>query len=208
MADLIFIRHGLTDYNADRRFQGHSDVPLNAEGRRQAMLVAARLRNSAAAALYSSDLARALETARIIGAALNLEPVALAGLREIDVGAAVGLTRAELEARYPELFGEAWVHTAFPGGESYAAVADRLAATVRELAARHAAERILIVTHGGAIRGAVSRLVEIPLGRLVGVGIANTALTEVALAADGRARLRVLNDAAHLEPWAAALAQL
>lgn len=208
MTDLLLIRHGLTDHNSDRRFQGQTDVPLNAEGRRQAMMLAARLQGSEAAALYSSDLARAMETARVIGAVLGRTPVALAGLREIDVGAAVGLTRDELQERYPELFGESWAQAPFPDGESYEQLADRLEEALRELVAGHPNQRVVVVTHGGAIRAALARLVDIPLDRLVGLAVRNTSLTQLSVPAQGRARLRILNDAAHLEPWAAALAQL
>ncbi len=205
MTELILIRHGLTEHNASRRFQGQSDVPLNAAGRRQAALVAARLARRPVAALYTSDLARASATAEVIGAALGLVPVPLPEVREIDVGAAVGLTREELASRYPELFGEAWTHAPFPGGESYEQLADRLERIAREVIARHRGARVMVVTHGGAIRALVSRLVDIPLGKLVGLAVANTSITELVALEDGRVRLRVLNDAAHLEPWAARL---
>ena len=207
MTELTLIRHGLTEHNATRRFQGQSDVPLNAEGRRQAALVAARVARRPVGALYTSDLARASATADVIGAALGLVPVSRPEFREIDVGAAVGLTREELAARYPELFGEAWTHTRFPGGESYEQLADRHARIAREVIARHRGARVMVVTHGGAIRALVSRLVEIPLGKLVGLAVDNTSITELVAVDDGRVRLRVLNDAAHLEPWAADLLQ-
>jgi broad specificity phosphatase PhoE len=147
-------RHGESDWNAVDRFQGHSDRPLTELGRQQAELLAEDLAGAAAlSAIYSSPLRRALETAAIVGARLGLVPVELEGLREVDVGSWAGLSRTEVEQRYPEAFrhwldgGEGW-----EDGESYTAMAARVLETVRAIARAHPDDELLVVSHGGPIR--------------------------------------------------------
>ena len=101
---ILLVRHGETDWNASGRIQGHSDTPLNAAGRQQAQRAAQRLAPEPVRALYSSDLARAFETATIIGEPLGLTVVTSPRLRERQYGAWEGLTSAEIQARYPEQF--------------------------------------------------------------------------------------------------------
>jgi broad specificity phosphatase PhoE len=147
-------RHGESDWNAANRFQGHSDRPLTEAGRRQAADLAATLASQAPlSAIYSSPLQRALETASIIGARLGLEPVAVNELREVDVGGWAGLSRGEVEARFPDAFrrwldgGEGW-----EDGEPYADMAKRVLAAVLRIADAHPGEEVLVVSHGGPIR--------------------------------------------------------
>ncbi len=205
MTELILIRHGQTDSNLSRRFQGHSNTFLNDEGRRQALRLAARLRASTVHALYSSDLERALETARILGRSVGCEAVAQRDLREIDVGEAVGWNRDELHVRCPQLFGDNWEAARFPGGESYADLGRRVERALRDLVHHHSGGVIAVVTHGGVIRVAVSLLAGWPLTTLRGLVVANTSLTRFDSADGSHLRLRVLNDAGHLESWAASL---
>src|SRR4051812_42061109 len=105
MTTFYLIRHGETDWNVGGRWQGHTDVPLNEAGRAQARRLAERLRAGGGRfdAIYSSDLERAWETAQIVGGALGCPLRPIVELREIDVGAWAGLTRAEVVARTPEL---------------------------------------------------------------------------------------------------------
>ena len=105
MTTLYLARHGESDWNAANRFQGHSDRPLTELGRRQAEALAGKLESHAAlTAIYSSPLARAYETASIVGARLGLQPTPVDDLREVDVGGWSGLSRSEVEARYPDAF--------------------------------------------------------------------------------------------------------
>ena len=100
--ELLLVRHGETDWNRDRRFQGHADPPLNETGRAQARALADELAGEVIDAVYTSDLARARETAEILAARLGAEVVPLRELREIDVGEWQGLTWTEIEERYPD----------------------------------------------------------------------------------------------------------
>jgi broad specificity phosphatase PhoE len=152
VATILLARHGETDWNRERRWQGHTDRPLNEAGRAQARELAERLAAAPPAAIYSSDLARARETAEIVGERLGLAVAVDPRLREVDVGDWSGLTMADVEARFPEALqrrlagGIGWEH-----GETYEEMGERVLAALREIAAVHD-ERVLVVTHGGSVR--------------------------------------------------------
>jgi broad specificity phosphatase PhoE len=152
---ILLARHGETDWNRDNRFQGHADPPLNAIGRAQAVELSAALADERLAAVYSSPLRRAFETAEITAAPHGLSPVPLDALREVDVGSWQGLTRSEIEERFPDQFarwldyGQGW-----EDGESYEEMGGRVIAALLELAAAHEDETILVVSHGGPVRAA------------------------------------------------------
>ncbi|MDQ4082719.1 MAG: histidine phosphatase family protein [Actinomycetota bacterium] len=157
MTTVLLARHGETAWNAESRFQGHADPPLNEDGRRQAREFAEQVAGEGIVAIYSSPLRRALETAEIVGNRLGLEVTPVDALREIDVGEWQGLTRSEVEERYPEAFarwigfGQGWEH-----GETYEQMGKRVRDALRELAARHPGEVVLVVTHGGPVRTALA----------------------------------------------------
>jgi len=149
---ILLVRHGETDWNAAGRIQGHSDTPLNAAGRQQARRAAQRLAPEPVRALYSSDLARAFETAMIIGEPLGLTVVTSPRLRERQYGAWEGLTAAEIQARYPEQF-TMWrarsTDFAPPQGETIRQLLTRALAELQMIARRHLNEMVVVVTHGG-----------------------------------------------------------
>jgi broad specificity phosphatase PhoE len=152
---ILLARHGETDWNRQGRFQGHADPPLNATGRAQAAELAAELKAVGLAAVYSSPLRRALETAQAVAAEHGLDPVAVDALREVDVGSWQGLTRVEIETQFPEQFAR-WLDydQGWEDGESYEEMGRRAVAALLELALAHEGERVLAVTHGGPIRAA------------------------------------------------------
>jgi broad specificity phosphatase PhoE len=152
---IFLARHGETDWNRDNRFQGHADTPLNETGRAQASELSAALADEPLAAVYSSPLRRAFETAEIVAAPHGLEPVPVDALREVDVGSWQGLTRAEVEQRFPEQYAR-WLdyEAGWEDGESYEEMGRRVIAALLELAAAHEGERILAVSHGGPVRAA------------------------------------------------------
>ena len=155
MTTILLARHGETDWNRQGRFQGHADPPLNATGRAQAAELAAELKAVGLAAVYSSPLRRALETAQAVAAEHGLDPVAVDALREVDVGSWQGLTRVEIETQFPEQFAR-WLDydQGWEDGESYEKMGRRAVAALLELALAHEGERVLAVTHGGPIRAA------------------------------------------------------
>jgi broad specificity phosphatase PhoE len=151
---IVLVRHGETDWNRERRFQGHADTHLNDVGRRQALELAEALRDERLGAVYTSPLRRASDTARIVADALGLDVRELAALREIDVGDWQGLTVDEIRARYPERVDVAW-RSGWRNGETHEQLADRVVPALLELARRHPGERVLGVTHAGPIRAAL-----------------------------------------------------
>ena len=185
-------RHGETDWNRDQRFQGHADPPLNEAGREQARALGERLAGERLDAVYTSPLQRASETAAIVAARLGLEPEPLDGLREVDVGSWSGLTRTDVEQRFPDgyrrwlEFGHGW-----DDGESYDDLGKRVLAALTQLAARHPGGRILVVTHGGPMRAAeaASKAVSYADARRVASPIGNCDLYLFAFRDDGLRRL-------------------
>jgi broad specificity phosphatase PhoE len=160
MAEFVIARHGETPWNAERRLQGHADIPLNDRGRVQATALAERLASAPAfAAIYTSDLARAHETALIVGERLGLSVVTDAALREIDVGSWSGRTIDEIEAEWPGKLGRWRAGEDVHNGESRAHLASRVERAVLAIGSCHPGERLLLVAHGGVIR-ALQRIVE------------------------------------------------
>ncbi len=165
----VFVaRHGETDWNVEGRWQGHTDVPLNENGRAQARAVAESLRGVGLSGLVSSDLSRARETAEIVAAALGLHVAYVdPDLRERMFGVFEGLTREDCERLHPAAW-RAWVEDQRPaeGVEPPAAVTARVSAAIGRAAERVAREGapVLIVTHGGALRSVVRHVNGVPVG--------------------------------------------
>lgn len=158
---LYVVRHGATQLTAEDRFSGSVGVDLSEEGRWQAARLGERLQHEGITALYSSPLSRTMETARIVGACVQLEPQERDELREISHGRWEGLTRREVEDRYGEEYA-AWEEDPFTfapeKGESGVAVLARVLPLVRDIVTRHVGERILIVSHKATIRLMMSSL--------------------------------------------------
>ena len=148
------LRHGETAWNAEGRVQGQTDVPLSAVGEAQARALCAALAGERFAALYSSDLARARETAAPAARALGLELRLDAGLRERHYGKFEALTYAEARELYPQeyaRFKAKELDFDFGSGESLLAFNARAVACVGAIARRHAGETVLVCTHGGVL---------------------------------------------------------
>jgi broad specificity phosphatase PhoE len=200
LTTVVFIRHGQTDWNAGRRWQGHADIALNETGRQQAVLLGRRLRKWPIQRIYSSDLQRAAVTAQIVGDALRLEPIFDVNWRERHVGRFEGLTTDEIKAQFPD----SWESMRTgpldpPGGETQDEVMERAAAAFDTLIARHSEEMTAVVSHGGIIHATVHYALDLPasaLGRLSFRG--NTGISIIEMD-DTLARLVCLNDTAHLE---------
>ena len=152
MTTLLLVRHGETDWNRDGRWQGHSDTHLNELGRQQAERLAGEL--SDVDVVYSSDLARARETAGILAERLGLEVRLDPRLRERSFGAWEGLTVDEIEAAFQEDH-RRWQSGDGPGAddaEAFDAFAARVDSFLQEILPLHPDENVLIVGHGGPIR--------------------------------------------------------
>lgn len=144
---IVLVRHGQTEWNRIRRVQGHTDVPLNDQGRLQARTLAVELDGEQVDAVYSSDLGRARETAEILAATRGGNVVALPALREKNFGTWEGLTDTEVRERFPDAEGTGW-----GDGETTSEMAERTVAAVEEIAAAHPGGLVVVVTHGGPMR--------------------------------------------------------
>jgi broad specificity phosphatase PhoE len=144
---ILLVRHGETDWNLEGRVQGQTDRPLNETGRRQATELAAALADEPVDAVYSSDLVRAHETARIIAERKGLGVTVIPELREKDFGTWEGLSDHEVLLRFPEARGRPW-----GDGESNDDVARRVIGALRRIADSHPGGRVLVVAHGGPVR--------------------------------------------------------
>jgi broad specificity phosphatase PhoE len=188
MTTVYLARHGESDWNVERRWQGHADRPLTERGREQAARLAERLADVELDAIYASDLCRAWETAEAVARSRGIEVVRLPELREVDVGSWCGFTRDECAELYPDAFarwqagGSGW-----DNGESYEDMGERIVAAIRRLAVEHAGGTILVVSHGGPIRAVHAHAlgVDIATHRRTGPVEPNARLSAVAVE-DGR----------------------
>jgi len=191
---LLLLRHGQTDWNRDRLWQGHTDIPLNETGRAQAAHLGARMRGEGIDALYTSDLKRAAETAHIVGEAIGIAPVTSPAWREIALG--------ELEGTANR--GEAVTDTVkaggplAPGAEDFATFQARLVAGYEEICARHADETVAVVGHGGAHRTLIAHLLEMAPRNINRLSLRNNTSVNVIEFVHGRPRLVLLNCTKHL----------
>lgn len=154
MTDLIFIRHGETDWNREQRFQGQIDVPLNATGHEQARRLGAALADERFDHLVTSDLQRARQTATPLQRAGAIAMTPLAGLREQSFGVFEGLDVPAIKRQHPELWSQWLRHEAdlaLPEGESTRRFHARVMAAVRELALANEGRTLALVTHGGVL---------------------------------------------------------
>jgi len=198
---LLAVRHGITDWNALGRIQGHAQSQLTEIGRQQAEAIADRLAAEPISAIYSSDLQRAMDTARAIAARHGLPVHADARLREANYGQWEGRTMDELRRLYPETVAQ-WmtepVAVAPTGGESLEEVAARVSEVMEELRACPADGQIVVVGHGGSIRALLCVALHIPQGysRRVRVDTASLSIVDLQPA---RSVVMAVNDRHHLK---------
>lgn len=152
MTRIFLVRHGATDWNIHKRAQGQADIPLDEKGRLQALDAATQLAPFDIKAVYSSDLQRAADTAEPIAHAHGLEVVTDPDFREIDQGEWTGLPVAEIERKWPELWGAARHYNARPGGESPQQVRTRALRGLRRAIEANLEGDVVVVSHGGTIR--------------------------------------------------------
>jgi glucosyl-3-phosphoglycerate phosphatase len=202
---LVLLRHGQTAWNLERRAQGHSDVELDETGHAQAAAVAPYLARLAPALLWSSDLARARQTAEYVAketpVGLRLDP----RLREFDLGERTGLTMAEFAETYPEEYREfrAGRYDVVAGAEGHREVVSRVNACVDDaLAALSPGESAVLVSHGGALKVSVLELLGWSEGAAAGLqALANCGWAVIQdSGVDGRLRLTAWNRTAPYPP--------
>lgn len=164
---LWLVRHGQTDWNLEGRYQGQTDLPLNANGLLQAREVARFFTGKKIAAIYSSDLQRALQTANAIASLTGVPVQVDQRLREINQGELEGQLYSVIKVKYPELIlmrGRDPLHARPPGGETVWEVAQRVYQAIDEISARHAGDEVVIVSHGLSLATILVHSAGVPLG--------------------------------------------
>lgn len=197
---LILIRHGETTWNAIHRFQGFADIELSPRGRSQASSLAQSLKNEALAAIYSSPLIRARETAAEIAKYHPCPVVIEEGLKELNQGLLEGLTAEELRRDYPG-FLEDWrrapAKVRLPGGETLAELQERAWSAVQGILGRHPAGSVAAVAHSFVNLAILCRVLEIPLDHFRLLRQEASAKNIIEFSERGPV-LRCLNDTCHL----------
>jgi probable phosphoglycerate mutase len=195
---IVLIRHGETNWNADGKWQGQSDIPLNDNGIAQAKVLSARLGSWPVRAVYTSDLKRAFLTAAIVGEALNLQPIVDKAWRERNGGNFEGLTSRELSRNEAFMTQRRDKNWAPPGGETNYQVAERVQQAFDSLISKHPGEMVAVVSHGGAIITLLSLLMGFPAGDRANIWVSgNTGISIVESDERGTFLVR-LNDDSHL----------
>ena len=200
---LLLIRHGQTDWNILRRFQGQSDIPLNEVGQKQAMALADRLSTQHIDTLYFSDLQRTHETANIISSLSGCKPELHPDphLREINFGDWEGLTYNEIKEKYPDTLAEREndiYKNAPPNGETLEQLCMRVQSMLDELYAKHKDQVVLIVSHGGMLQVLLCLALNLKPTMYWQFHLSTASLSEIAFYPYG-AILNLLNDTSHLE---------
>jgi len=185
---LLLVRHGETEWHAENRYAGTSEVGLTDRGRRQAEQLAAYLSTAdeQITALYRSPQGRAAATAEPAARALGLEPVVVPELREVHFGIAEGRVLSELDSEVVAAFRADPVAGAFPGAEPADGAARRGAEALRGIAAKEDGGRVLVVAHNTLIRVTLCELLGIPVRRYRTVfpRLDNAAITEIGVEGD------------------------
>ena len=199
--DLYLIRHGRTAWNREEVFRGRADVPLDEVGRREAELLASRLRGSGIDEIYSSPLSRARETAEVIARGVGLEVRIASELVDLDFGLWQGLPVKEVKERFGKLY-ELWQKAPhkvrFPEGEDLKAVRDRVVGFVEGLLKAKQGKRVALVSHRVVLKVLICSLLGLGLEAFWRVVQGTAALNHFRWR-DGFWEVRLLNDTCHLK---------
>lgn len=200
MLRLFLVRHGETEWNKQGRLQGNSEVRLSSEGVRQARLLAEHLPFKHVDAIYSSDLSRALDTAKILAEHFKLPVKKIPNLREANFGDWEGRSIRELAEESPDDFGNFFIDPEKchpPHGETFLECQARVMNVIREIIATHENKNVLIVSHGAAIRLIIGAALDMPIHRIWAISQFNTALN-ILRVDEGKFTAELINSTAHL----------
>jgi 2,3-bisphosphoglycerate-dependent phosphoglycerate mutase len=202
--NVLLIRHGQSKGNAERRFGGHTSTPLSARGRNQAHATALSLKAEGVTAIYSSDLARAMDTARPLSQLTGLPVHGTSAFRERSVGVMEGLTFEDAAQQHPEqyaaLLRRDFEHV-LTGGESYRQLLDRASEKLDAIIAEHPGGKIAVFSHTGTICILALHLMgalDAPELKPVWISSANCGIARFELRHDGFVRVLAINDTRHL----------
>ncbi|SDL18947.1 alpha-ribazole phosphatase [Halarsenatibacter silvermanii] len=198
--ELILIRHGETEWNKNKRYQGQEDVALNDTGRQQARRAAEFIAEENIDKVCSSDLSRARDTAAAIARSRQLEVKEYPGLREIDFGRWEGKNYETIREEYGDRF-DNWLddpgEVSPPGGEDMYEFMDRVSSALTEILSGNGEEKIAVVAHGGALRIYLIHLLGIPLERYTRLYFNNGSISRIDFY-EGKPVVRLVNGTFHL----------
>ena len=204
VTNVLLVRHGQSKGNAERRFGGHTATPLSARGRNQAEATARTLKSESLTAIYSSDLARAMDTAKSLAKMTRLPVQGTSAFRERDVGVMEGLTFEDAAQQHPEQYA-ALLRRDFEyvltGGESYRQLLDRARQKLDEIIEENRGGKIAVFSHTGTICILALHLMgalDSPELKPVWISSANCGITRFELRDDGFVRVLTVNDTSHL----------
>jgi broad specificity phosphatase PhoE len=194
VARVVLVRHAAPPISWRERVFGRLDVELSPEGREHAERIAGALAAEPIAAVYTSPLRRAADTAAPLARTLGLEPVRIDDLRELDFGELEGLTVAEIRERWPELLGwtAAPADCVFPGGEAVTALVERATRAVRGLAESHPGETVVAFSHAVTIRAILADALAMPVASMFRLDQAHGGISVVEWH-DGTPYVRLVN---------------
>jgi len=199
MLHLLLVRHGETEWNAQGRYQGQSDVLLSDLGSQQAELLAERLKDLKIDAIYTSDLKRAWMTATTIAKNHNLKIIPESRLRELKFGILEGLTFDEAEAQHPEMI-RAWLNdfnNTPVDGETIQTFNARIVSLLEFLKQEHNEQIVLLVGHGGSLSEILRVVLGLSREKRWYLEMENASISEVSIAEE-YISLKRLNDTCHL----------
>jgi alpha-ribazole phosphatase len=203
---LLLVRHGETDWTLQERFLGHTDLPLNDSGQRQAAAIARALSMEPIHAIYTSDLGRAMATAQAIGGFPgsthnSAQVIPDSRLREVKFGEWDGLTYAEILSRDPDSV-NAWqgdfLKTPPPGGESLEQLAGRLKPFLDEVAGAYPDKTFVVAAHAGSLQCLLCLALGLSLKMYWQFRLAPASISQISLYPEG-AIVNLLNDTCHLK---------
>ena len=200
MTRIFLIRHGETEWNRQNRLQGNSNIHLSKEGYHQAITLADHPPFQHVDAIYSSDLARAMETASIIAERFNLGVKMMPALREMNFGDWEGREISELVKNFPEDFGKFFTapercHP--PHGETFLECQARVMIGIREIIAEHENQNVIVVSHGAVIRLVLGAALDMPIHKIWAISQSNVAVN-IMRVDDGKFTVELMNSTEHL----------
>ena len=200
MTRIYLVRHGETEWNRMAKTQGRMDISLSETGYAQAGRLAERLLPESITAIYSSDLKRAYNTARVLADGLKVDVNVSAGLREMDFGCWEGMDFESIKKEYSHIH-RLWIKSPnkakIPGGEELIEVQSRSISVTHGILALHKGERVALVSHGITLKCLIFGLLGIDLGNLSKIRLDNCSVSIIEFRND-RYVLDTLNDTCHL----------
>ncbi len=202
---IYLVRHGETDWNIDLKIQGKKDIPLNENGIAQANVLASFFEGNFIDFIYTSNLKRAYETARIIGQKLNINLIVLPELQEINMGRWEGNIWDDVKVEYSDFIFH-WENNLenipIPDGESYGQVQKRVLKAFSNIISSHSNDsKIIVVSHGIAIKLLISHIIGLNIQNTPKFSIDNASISIIEISGNQKSttKLKCLNNTFHLQ---------